>query len=150
MNTFLIMTHTKSSGLPFNSVIEMCYCIKSMSNYVWIYLCMWEESYWVLLIYLNSMYENLIYGWKACNIGINGKPAWDLVMKINHKLLDFYEQPIPGNCLFSWFDMNIILSKQLNMSNAWLEYMVAVVFPILRITALTFPGTILWYLKGFV
>lgn len=73
------------------------------------------------LIYLNFMYKILIYGWKACNIYINGKSAWDLVMKMNHKLLDYCEQPIPGNYLFPPFDVNIILSKQLNMCNAWLS-----------------------------
>jgi len=39
-------------------------------------------------------------------------------MKMNQKLLDYCEQPIPGNYLFPRFDVNIILSKQLNMCNA--------------------------------
>lgn len=120
MNTFLIMTYTKADGLPFNSLMEMCcYRTKSVGSYLWIYLCMWDESHWVLLINLNFMYKSLIYGWKACNTDINRKPAWDLVMKMNHKLLDYCEQPIPGNYLLPQFDVNIKLYKQLNMCNAW-------------------------------
>lgn len=84
MNVFPIMTHVKVDGLPFSSLTEMCYyCTKSVSSYVWIYFCMWEESHWVLLRYLNSVYKIFIYECKAFNIDINGNSAWDLVVKIN-------------------------------------------------------------------
>lgn len=122
MNVFPIMTHVKVDGLPFSSLTEMCYyCTKSVSSYVWIYFCMWEESHWVLLRYLNSVYKIFIYECKAFNIDINGNSAWDLVVKINHMLIAYYEQAIWGNCLFPWLELNILLSKQLNMCNAWLR-----------------------------
>lgn len=122
MNVFPIMTHVKVDGLPFSSLTEMCYyCTKSVSSYVWIYFCMWEESHWVLLRYLNSVYKIFTYECKAFNIDINGNSAWDLVVKINHMLIAYYEQPIWGNCLFPWLELNILLSKQLNMCNAWLR-----------------------------
>lgn len=122
MNVFPIMTHVKVDGLPFSSLTEMCYyCTKSVSSYVWIYFCMWEESHWVLLRYLNSVYKIFIYECKAFNIDINGNSAWDLVVKINRMLIAYYEQAIWGNCLFPWLELNILLSKQLNMCNAWLR-----------------------------
>lgn len=92
-----------------------------MSSYVWIYFCMWEESHWVRLPYLNSMYKILIYKCKACNIDINGKSVWGLVVKMNQMLLDYYEQPMQGNSLFPCLEVNILLSKQLNMCSAWLR-----------------------------
>lgn len=70
------MTHVKADGLPFSSLTEMCYyCTKSTSSYVWIYFCMWEESQWVLIIFLTYVYKILICKCKACNIDINEKSA---------------------------------------------------------------------------